>query len=253
MSEPTQPGAVSEDALLGGRVRLRQPVEGYRVAIDPVFLAAAVPAAPADTVLDIGCGVGAATLCLAARVAQCRITGIDRQRDLVRLAGDNVGLNDLVSRVTVMAGDLLRPPPRLEPGSFAHAMANPPFLEAGQATPPPDRGKALAHVEGEADLGQWVRFALTMVRPQGTITMIHRADRLEQLLGHLAGRAGAITVFPLWPGAQKPANRVIVQARKGAGAPTRLVPGLVLHGPDGRYTAAAEAVLRRAAALPLEA
>jgi tRNA1(Val) A37 N6-methylase TrmN6 len=152
-----------------------------------------------------------------------------------------------------MAGDLLRPPPRLEPGSFAHVMANPPFLESGQGTPPPDRGKAVAHVEGEADLAQWVRFALTMVRPQGTITMIHRADRLEQLLGHLAGRAGAITIFPLWPGAQKPAKRIIVQARKGAAAPTRLMPGLVLHGSDGRYTEAAEAVLRHAAALPLEA
>jgi tRNA1(Val) A37 N6-methylase TrmN6 len=253
VSEPTSPGAVSEDALLGGRVRLRQPVEGYRVAIDPVFLAAAVPAAPADTVLDLGCGVGAAMLCLAARVAQCRITGIDRQRDLVRLAGDNVALNHLVGRVTAMAGDLLRPPPRLEPGSFAHVMANPPFLEGGQATPPPDRAKAIANVEGEADLGQWVRFALTMVRPQGTITMIHRADRLEQLLGHLSGRAGAITVFPLWPGAQKPAKRIIVQARKGAAAPTRLMPGLVLHGPDGRYTQAAEAVLRHAAALAIEA
>jgi tRNA1(Val) A37 N6-methylase TrmN6 len=83
--------------------------------------------------------------------------------------------------------------------------------------------------------------------------MIHRADRLEQLLGHLSGRAGAITVFPLWPGAQKPAKRIIVQARKGAAAPTRLMPGLVLHGPDGRYTQAAEAVLRHAAALAIEA
>jgi tRNA1(Val) A37 N6-methylase TrmN6 len=251
MNAPAPAPSFSEDALLGGRVRLRQPVSGYRVAIDPVFLAAAVPASPIDTVLDIGCGVGAASLCLAMRVPSCRITGVDTQRDLVRLASDNIQLNDLFGRISVMTGDLLRPPPRLEPGSFTHVMANPPFNEAGSAAAPPDPGKAAANIEGEADLAAWVRFALTMVRPKGTITFIHRADRMEQLLGQLAGRTGEITVFPLWPGSDKPAKRVIVHARKNIGTPTRLLPGMVLHGPDGRYTAAADAILRDAAALPL--
>jgi tRNA1(Val) A37 N6-methylase TrmN6 len=244
--------ALSEDTLLGGRVRLRQPVKGERVSIDAVLLAAAVPAVAGDSVLDVGCGSGAASLCLAARVPGARVTGIDRERDAVRLAGDNILLNGWGARVAAMAGDLLQPPPRLEPGTFAHAMANPPFLDAARATSPPDPGKAKARVEGEADLAAFVRFALAMVRQKGTITLIHRADRIEQVLAQLAGRVGEIVIFPLWPGGGRPARRIIIRARKAAATPTRLVPGLVLHEADGRFTAAAEAVLRDAAALPLD-
>ena len=244
--------SATDDTLLDGRVRLRQPANGYRVAIDPVLLAAAVPAVGEDSVLDIGCGVGAAALCLAARVPAARITGIDTQRDLIRLANDNILLNNWAGRVSAMVGDLLRPPPRLEPGTFAHVMANPPFLARGQATPPSDLGKAEAQLEGEADLAAWVRFALAMLRPKGSLTFIHRADRLEHMLAQLAGRAGEIVVFPLWPGAGKPARRVVVRARKAVASPTRLLAGLVLHEADGRFTVAAEAVLRHAAALPLD-
>jgi len=136
----------SEDTLLGGRVKLRQPRHGYRAAIDPVLLAAAVPAGDGDTVLDIGCGAGAASLCLASRVEGCRITGIETQRDLVHLANDNVALNGFFGRFVAVQGDLLHPPPRLEPGSFAHVMANPPFLESGLASPSPDMAKAAANI-----------------------------------------------------------------------------------------------------------
>ena len=245
------PTEESEGTLLGGRVKLRQPVTGYRVAIDPVFLAAAVPAVSGDRVLDVGCGVGAAALCVAARIVGCRVTGIERDRELVRLANYNIALNGLANQVSVMAGDLLAPPPRLEPGGFDHVLANPPHLAAGTATPPPDLARAAAHVEGEADLAAWIRFLLAMTRPKGSLTVIHRADRLDALLGQLSGRAGEIVVFPLWPGAGKSAKRVILRARKGIAAPTRLAPGLILHEPDGRYTAAAEAVLREGAGLTL--
>ncbi|MDE2228646.1 MAG: methyltransferase [Alphaproteobacteria bacterium] len=246
------PLPVTDDALLGGRVKLLQPLAGYRVAIDPVLLAAAVPTTGTDTVLDLGCGVGAAALCLAVRVPGCRVTGIEAQRDLVRLAGENAARNGVADRVTIMAGDISHPPPRLEPGSFAHVMANPPYMEAVAASPSPVPGKSTATVEGAADLAVWVRFALVMVRPRGSVTFIHRADRIEQLLAQLAGRAGEIAVLPLWPGAGKPAKRVIVQARKDVATPTRLLPGLVLHEADGRFTAAADAVLRDAAALMLD-
>jgi tRNA1(Val) A37 N6-methylase TrmN6 len=251
MSLVTPLPEVSEDTLLGGRVRLRQPVAGYRVAIDPVLLAAAVPATSADTILDIGCGVGAASLCLAIRVPGCRVVGIDRQRDAVRLASDNIALNDLTARVSAMTGDLLRPPPPLEPGSFSQVMANPPFLEAASTSASPHPDKAAASIEGEADLGAWVRFALAMVCNRGGITFIHRADRLGQLLSELAPRAGEVLVYPLWPGDGKPAKRVVVHARKGSGAPLRLMPGLALHQPDGRNTEAAEAILRHGAAMKL--
>jgi tRNA1(Val) A37 N6-methylase TrmN6 len=242
----------SEDTLLGGRVRLLQPLEGYRVAIDPVLLAASVPARAGESVLDIGCGGGAATLCLAARVEGVRVIGIERDRDLVRLANDSILLNERKAQLAAMAGDLLRPPPRLEPGTFHHVMANPPFLEAARATPSADSAKARATVEGEADLAAWVRFALTMVRAKGTLTFIHRADRLDQLVAQLAGRAGEITIFPLWPRTGRAARRIILRARKGIAAPARLLPGLVLHDAAGRYTEAADAILRDAAALVFE-
>jgi tRNA1(Val) A37 N6-methylase TrmN6 len=241
----------SEDGLLGGRLRLRQPTTGYRIAIDPVFLAAAIPAEAADHVLDMGCGVGAAALCLAARLPGCRITGIEFQRDLVRLAGDNIELNGLSSRLSVMLGDLLRLPPRLSPGAFDHVMANPPYLEASAASSPPDAGKAAANLEGAADLAAWVRIALAMVRPKGTVTFIHRADRIEDLLAHLAGRAGGIALYPLWAGAGKPAKRIIVRARKQIATPTLFLPGMVLHRADGRFTPEAEAILRDAVALAI--
>ena len=244
--------ALDESALLGGRVRLLQPTTGFRAAIDPVMLAAAVPAAPGDTVLDVGAGVGAAALCLAARVTDCRIAGIEIQRDLVRIAAENVALNQLAGRVDIMTGDLTQTPPRLAAGTFDHVMANPPHLEADRAHPSPHPGRAAASVESIGDLAQWVAFCLKMTRPRGSITIVHRADRLDGLFAALYGSAGAISVFPLWPNADlsRPAKRVIVQARKGVATPMRLLPGLVLHD-NGRYTDSAEAVLRDAAGLEL--
>jgi tRNA1(Val) A37 N6-methylase TrmN6 len=232
----------TEDRLLGGRVRLRQPAGGYRVAIDPVFLAASVPAEPHQLVLDVGCGAGAAMLCLAARVPRLRVVGLDLQRDLVRLAGDNTILNGMEARVSVVFGDLLHAPLRLSPGVFDHVMANPPYLDRGRASA--TAGRADATVEGEADLTAWVRFSLSMVRAKGTVTFIHRADRIDALLARISGHAGEVVVFPLWPGLGKPASRILVRARKQVAAPARLAAGLVLHEPDGRFSAAADGVLR---------
>ncbi|MGE5269847.1 MAG: tRNA1(Val) (adenine(37)-N6)-methyltransferase [Thiohalocapsa sp.] len=252
LADPAAAGpGVTEDALLGGRVRLRQPANGARVAIDPIFLAAAIAVEPHQLVLDAGCGVGAAALCLAARVQQCRIIGLELQRELVRVAADNIALNGMTGRVSAIAGDLLAPPPRLSPGSFDHVMANPPFIERGRGTPTANPAKTAATIEGEAGLGDWVRFALAMVRGKGSVTFIHRADRIDALLGHLAGRAGEVVVFPLWPAAGKPAGRILVRATKQVQSPARLLPGLVLHEADGRFSEAAEAVLRGGAGLEL--
>ncbi|HVC52808.1 MAG TPA: methyltransferase [Stellaceae bacterium] len=251
MSEAPDRGAVTEDHLLGGRIRLRQPADGARAAIDPVFLAAAVTVEPSHQVLEIGCGTGAAMLCLAARVPHCRIVGLEMQRELVRIAGDNVILNGMSGRLSVMTGDLLAPPPRLSPGAFDHVMANPPYIARGHGSEPATPEKSAATIEGAAELGDWVRFALTMLRAKGTLYFIHRADRIDALLAQLAGRAGEVVVFPLWPGAGQPASRILVRARKQIAAPARLAAGLVLHEPDGRFTAAAEAVLRGGAPLTL--
>ncbi|HEX3881630.1 MAG TPA: methyltransferase [Stellaceae bacterium] len=251
MSGEPEPGAVTEDHLLGGRVRLRQPADGARAAIDPVFLAAAVEARPADTVLDLGCGTGAAMLCLAARTPQCRIVGLEMQRELVRIAGDNVILNGMSGRLSVMIGDLMAPPPRLSPGSFDHVMANPPYLAQGTSSAPATAERATATIESTADLGEWIRFGLVMLRAKGTLTLVHRADRIDAVLAHLAGRAGEVTVFPLWPGNGQPASRILVRARKQIASPARLCAGLTLHTPDGRFSEDAEAVLRGGAGLVL--
>jgi tRNA1(Val) A37 N6-methylase TrmN6 len=235
---------ITQDYLLGGRVQIRQPADGYRVAIDPIFLAASVHPEPGETVLDIGAGVGAASLCLSARVPECRVVGLEMQRESVRLAFDNIALNKMRDRIEILGGDLLRPPPRLAAGTFAHVMANPPYLEACAHRASGNVHKAQSHGEGEASLEHWARFALLMVRPKGTVTMIHRADRLDMLLGYFAGKMGDIVIYPLWPGQDKAAKRVLVRGRKNTNGPAKLMPGMILHGPDGRFTPQAESILR---------
>jgi tRNA1(Val) A37 N6-methylase TrmN6 len=240
----------SIDTLLGGQLVLRQPKSGYRVAIDPVLLAAAVPER-AGSVLDAGCGTGAAALCYARRVPAARVTGLELRADWADIAEDNVRANGMAGQVTIVRGDLLQPPRDLAPASFDEVMANPPYLPVERADmrhPPAD---AAATVEGEAALADWIAFCLAMAKPKGGITLIHRADRLGEILALLDGKAGGIVVFPLWPGAGGDARRVIVHARKGLRAPLRLSPGLVLHLKDGTYTDTAEAVLHDGDALPL--
>lgn len=245
------PDSDSQDRLLDGRVRLCQPVAGYRVAIDPVLLAAALPAAPGDRVLDIGCGVGAAALCLLARVPEARVTGLELQTGIAELAVRNAALNGCGDSFRVVQGDILAPPPELAPDGADLVMMNPPHVGAGRGRPAAAPAKALATHEGEAGLAVWLDRALGLLRPRGRFAVIHRADRLDELLARLHGRAGEIRVFPLWPSAGRAARRVLVGARKAVATPLRLEPGLVLHGPDGRFTAEAEAVLRDAAAIPL--
>ena len=245
LTDPKLTGAVTEDGLLGGRIRLRQPRDGFRAAIDSVLLAAATPATPGDAVFEPGTGAGAAALCLVHRVGQCRLVGIEQQADLVRLAGDNARLNGLGDRIDVVVGDIARPPPRIEPGGFDHVMMNPPHHVAQRVDVSPHAGRAAANTESAAPLAVWLDAGLRMLRRRGTLTLIHRADRLDEILALLGARAGEIVVFPLWPGPRDdPAKRVIVRARKEAKTPLRLTRGLVLHGEDGAFTARADEVLR---------
>ena len=240
---------VSEDSLLDGRVRFRQPVDGYRAAIDPVFLAAAVPAKDGQSVLDVGSGAGAASLCLATRVAGVRVFGLEMQPPLVSLARENIAGNAMTGRVESMIGNLRAPPPRLAPGSFHHVMTNPPFQAADEGRASPHPGKAAANQEGEVDLVAWMRFAVNMLQPKGSLVVVYRADRLDDLLAALNRKVGEIVVFPLWPKVGRPAKRVLLRARKGVASPLTLLPGMVLHEEDGSYTASADAVLRHGAAL----
>lgn len=242
---------LTDDRLLGGRVLFGQPTHGYRVAIDPVLLAAAVPARPGERVLDAGAGTGAASLCLATRIADCRVVGLELQRPLQRIASHNVAQNELEGRVEMIEGDLAHPPPRLAPATFDHVMTNPPHLAAAGASPSPDRQRALAHTEASLDLIGWVAGCLRMLKHHGRLTLIHRPDRLGEVLAVLQGRAGDVIVFPLWSAAGRPAKRVLIQARKGARAPLRLAPGLAVHDQGGSFSAKVEDVLRHGLALDL--
>ena len=249
----TAAGSETEDRLLGGRVCLTQPATGFRTGIDAVFLAAAVPARAGDKVLDVGAGTGAAALCLASRLAEASVTGLDADRALVRLANINAEANGFSGRVEFFLGDLVHPPIRLAAASFDHVMANPPFRSAGSGRVPADAGRARATIEDGARLDHWLRFCLMMARPQGTVTLIYAADRLDDLLVSLSGRLGGLVVYPLWPGGgtSKPAKRVLVAGRRSSQAPLALMPGLVLHRPDGSYTPQADAVLRGGEAISL--
>jgi len=234
----------SEDRILDGRVILNQPVEGYRAAVDPVLLAAAVRAEPNEKALDLGCGAGAAMLCLAARIDGLRIDGLELQGELADLARQNVAANGFADRLSVFTGDILNPPPELEVEGYHHVFANPPYMSGDRGNHPPNESKRLAHVESDADLEDWVDAALKFCRRKGSITFIYRADRLAELLIGLEDRAGEVTVFPLWPKDGEIASRVIVRARKGIKSPMQLMSGLVLHQNDGSYTDAADLALK---------
>ena len=239
---------ISEDSLLDGRVRIRQPREGYRAAVDPVLLAAAVPAKSKQNILDLGTGVGTAALCLAARVSGISISAIENNPALATLAAENSKLNS--ADISVLESDIAAPPKEIMPGTFDHVMANPPYLPEAHGHPSPHNMKRAATREIKVGIDRWVSCAHAALKHKGMITLIHRADRLDAVLAVLCNGFGEIGVFPLWPKAviagQPPqdAKRVIVRARKGVASPLRLLPGLVLHQADGAYTAEAENILR---------
>jgi tRNA1(Val) A37 N6-methylase TrmN6 len=240
---------VSEDLLLGGRVRLRQPRVGYRAGVDPALLAAACDAKPGERVLDAGCGVGAALLAAAARRPGASFIGVERDPAALALANENITLNGLGERVSVMAGDVTAGFRALGLGAFDAVMANPPFFDDPGAIRGPHPAREGAYLAREG-LAAWIDFLLKAVREGGTITLIHRADRLGDLLGLLAPKAGSVRLRPVQPFADQPAKRVLVRAIKTGKAPLVLSPALVLHDrSDAKHTPAAEAILRGAAAL----
>jgi tRNA1(Val) A37 N6-methylase TrmN6 len=243
------------DAILGGRIVLEQPKAGFRVAIDSILLPAAVAARRGESVLDIGCGVGAASLCLLRRVSGCVATGLEVQPELAELARANAVRNELDRVFEVIVGTVADPPARITREKFFHVMMNPPYLRAGSGQAPKSASRARSSTEGDVPLSTWMASAMRLLRPKGSLTLIHRADRLQDILTALrieAPDAGDIVVYPLWAKTRgNPAIRVIVRARKGVAAPLRIASGLVLHETDGSFTREAELVLREGRALEL--
>jgi tRNA1(Val) A37 N6-methylase TrmN6 len=234
--------------ILGGRVALAQPRRGYRVAIDPVLLAAAVPARARARVLELGLGTGAAALCLLARVSGAHVTGLEADADMAARAAANAALNAMSDRLQIVAGDVLRLPRGLV--GFDHVMANPPHLSPARADPRRLGAAPGANID-RAGIEAWIAAARRALKDGGTLTLVHRADRVDEILAALRRGFGGIVLFPLWPRAGVAAKRVLIEARKASRGPATIAPGLVLHGPDGRLTPEAEAILRDGRALSI--
>jgi tRNA1(Val) A37 N6-methylase TrmN6 len=246
---------ITDDAVLGGRLKLKQPVRGHRVGHDAILLAAAVPACAGDLAVDLGAGVGAAGLAVATRVPGVRIVLVELDAELSSLARENVGENGFAQCARALTLDVVGPPQALMdaglmPATADHVLMNPPFNDPARYGVSPDAGRRSAHTAPPAALDRWIATAVWLLRPSGTLTIIWRADGLAQVLAGLQKSYGGIAVVPVQPTAAKPAIRVIVRAVKESRAPLRLLPPLVLADEAGKASVASNAVLRDAAALP---
>ncbi len=246
---------LSRDAFLGGRLRIWQPNRGYRAGIDPVLLAAATDASPGQRVLDLGCGVGVASLSLAARVPGLEITGLELQSGYAALARRNAVENGL--NIKVVEGDIRLMPPELCEHGFDHVIANPPYFDRDRGTRSvsPDRETALGQ---SIPLAAWIEAGVRRLAPKGVLHVIQRADRFPELLGACDGLLGDISVLPFLPRQERSARLVILRARKGARGSFRLLAPIVLHRGDGHgsdggaYSGAIESVLRSGTQLAVD-
>jgi tRNA1Val (adenine37-N6)-methyltransferase len=236
---------LTDDTFLCGRLHLLQPLKGYRAATDPVLLAAACPAKAGDSVLDLGCGAGAAALCLGIRVPGLALAGLDVQPDYADLARRNAERNGI--QLEIHEGDIGRMPRALR-RDFDHVITNPPYYASGgSSSPVAGRAKAM---QVQTPLADWVDAAARRLRPGGWITMILITEGLPEVLSAMGTRLGSVAVLPLAPRDGRPALRVLVRARKGGRAPFRLLAPFVIHegaahdGDRESYTPAANAILR---------
>lgn len=240
------------DLLLGGRLKLEQPLRGHRAGTDAILLAAAVPTDFTGLLADAGAGVGTAGLAAGFWRPDRELLLIEREPALAALAARNLAANGLLGRVA--ACDLIDAKSRraagVVDGGAGLVISNPPFLDPGEGRASPDDLRARAHVFDEVGgLDKWIRACVAMGAAQAEIILIHRADRLPELLAALEGRAGGARVIPVHPRAGEDASRVLIRAKKGSRAPFQLRPPLVLHGADGRFTPAVEAIHRGEAAI----
>ncbi len=242
---------MTDDGFLDGRLQILQPLDGYRAATDPVLLAAAVPARAGETGLELGCGVGVGLACLLHRVPM-QACGLEIQQEYADLAVRNMARNGFTAEI--LCGDLADMPAALRAQSFDHIMMNPPFYENIRHTAPNNAGKSTAFLEGEAGLENWIAVGMKRLKPLGWLTIIHRSGRLPDILAGLS-KAGDIHILPISARSTRPARRVIVQARKAAAGPLKLLAPLVMHAGDHHredgedFSQAARKILRDGNAL----
>jgi len=246
--------SITEDAVLGGRLRLRQPKRGHRVGHDAILLAAACPARPGDKVVDLGAGVGAAGLAVAVRVPGTTVTLVEIDAKLAALADENIRINGLEGCARAVTLDVAAPARAFAAAGLVAdgttaVLMNPPFNDPARQRASPDAGRALAHAAPRAVLAPWVKTAARLLRARGTLTLIWRADGLADVLAALTPAFGAIGVTPVYPAPDKPGIRILVTAVKASRAPLALLPPLVLADASGRPSATVDAILRAGAPL----
>ncbi len=241
-------GEAPEIHVLDHKVRLLQAEKGFRTSLDSVFVAAACPAGPGDRLLDLGAGVGGASFCLLWRVPQSHITGVEIQQSHAELARKNMSLNQAEGRAEFICADIRG---YTADQRFDHVICNPPYLEAGTYTPSSseERATALGHGEKEISLSDWIDAGFRNLKSGGSFTIIHRADFTDKIIQAMGRKFGAVEVIPLYPRLGEEAKRVIIRAIKDRKTPARIHAGIILHEPDGAYTAQADAVLRDGGAI----
>jgi len=245
---------ITDDAVLGGKLRLLQPRRGHRVGHDAILLAAAVPARIGEQAVDLGAGVGSAGLALAWRVGGLSVTLVEIDPALARLATENAQRNGLDDRVSTTELDVSAPASAflaagITPGSADHVLTNPPFNDPARHPASPDSGRSRAHVARRGVLESFVTTASRLLSARGTLTLIWRADQLAEIMAALTDEFGGLAILPVHAHPDAPAIRVLLRARKGSRAPLEIYPGLVLCDASGRPTPAAETVFRDGAAL----
>jgi tRNA1(Val) A37 N6-methylase TrmN6 len=243
---------LTEDAFLGGKLRLYQPKSGHRAGHDAMLLAAATPARAGDLVADLGAGVGAAGLAVAKRVAGIRLSLVEIDERLVELARRNATANAIVAdtvALDVTAGAERFAAANLLPDSFDIVLMNPPFNDASRHRTSPDKSREMAHVATEDTLEGWIHAARRILKSGSNLVMIWRADGIGKVLAALERGFGSLIILPVHADAASPAIRVLVRATKGGRTPTRLLSGLVLNDeaacptPDARTVLAGESLL----------
>ncbi len=240
---------LTTDAFLGGRLTLVQPARGYRAGVDPVILAAHVPARPGQSVLDLGCGVGCALFCLGRRVGDLTLAGVEIQSDYAALARRNAEENGLSAQI--FTGDIAALPAELRQQRFDHVLTNPPYYAAASGTVPRAADRATAHRE-DLPLDDWIAAGARRLLPRGTMTVIQRADRLADLLGAMDRHLGSLELLCLHPRPGRDASLVLLRGIKGGRGPLRIRDAITMHqdateGCSGEsYAPRIEAVLRDA-------